>query len=88
MVRELLCGSTRFNDIRRGVPRMSATLLAQRLRKLEEVGVVRRVRGDDGWEYRPRRPGRNCVPSFCRSATGVRAGSAADSGAINSMPAS
>src|SRR5258707_5756180 len=52
VVRELLCGSTRFNDIRRGVPRMSSTLLAQRLRKLEEVGVVRRVRGDDGWEYR------------------------------------
>ena len=52
MVRELLCGSTRFNDIRRGVPRMSATLLAQRLRKLEEAGVVQRVRGDVGWEYR------------------------------------
>src|SRR5687768_15042663 len=52
VVRELLCGSTRFNDIRRGVPRMSATLLAQRLRKLEEVGVVRRERGNDGWEYR------------------------------------
>ena len=43
VVRELLCGSTRFNDIRRGVPRMSATLLAQRLRKLEEIGVVKRV---------------------------------------------
>ena len=52
VVRELLCGSTRFNDIRRGVPRMSATLLTQRLRKLEETGVVSRVRGDDGWEYR------------------------------------
>jgi DNA-binding HxlR family transcriptional regulator len=52
VVRELLCGSTHFNDIRRGVPRMSATLLAERLRKLEEMGVVRRVRGGDGWEYR------------------------------------
>ena len=46
VVRELLCGSTRFNDIRRGVPRMSGSLLAQRLRKLEEVGVVKRVQGD------------------------------------------
>ncbi|OUM03840.1 HxlR family transcriptional regulator [Variovorax sp. JS1663] len=45
VVRELLCGSTRFNDIRRGVPRMSGSLLAQRLRKLEEVGVVKRVQG-------------------------------------------
>ncbi len=52
VIRELLCGSTRFNDIRRGVPRMSATLLTQRLRKLEEMGVVRRVRGNDGGEYR------------------------------------
>jgi DNA-binding HxlR family transcriptional regulator len=43
VVRELLCGSTRFNDIRRGVPRMSATLLTQRLRKLEEIGIVKRV---------------------------------------------
>jgi DNA-binding HxlR family transcriptional regulator len=51
VVRELLCGSTRFNDIRRGVPRMSATLLAQRLRKLAEVGIVRRVASDAGWEY-------------------------------------
>ena len=46
VVRELLCGSTRFNDIRRGVPRMSATLLAQRLRKLEQIGVVKRVDGE------------------------------------------
>ena len=51
VVRELLCGSRRFNDIRRGVPRMSQTLLAKRLRKLEEVGVIERKRGADGWEY-------------------------------------
>ncbi len=52
VVRELLCGSTHFNDLRRGLPRMSATLLTQRLRKLEETGVVRRVRAAGGWEYR------------------------------------
>jgi DNA-binding HxlR family transcriptional regulator len=51
VVRELLCGSTRFNDIHRGVPRMSATLLAQRLRKLAELGVVARRRRGTGWEY-------------------------------------
>ena len=45
VVRELMCGSTHFNDIRRGVPRMSGSLLVQRLRKLEEVGVVKRVQG-------------------------------------------
>jgi DNA-binding HxlR family transcriptional regulator len=52
VVRELLCGSTRFNDIRRGVPRISTTLLSQRLRKLEEIGVIERVRAAGGGEYR------------------------------------
>ena len=51
VVRELLCGSRRFNEIRRGVPRMSATLLTQRLRKLETLGVVERRRVDSAWEY-------------------------------------
>src|SRR4029453_8046428 len=40
VVRELLSGSTRFNDLHRGVPRMSPTLLAQRRRELELPGVV------------------------------------------------
>ena len=51
VVRELLCGSRRFNDIHRGVPRMSATLLTQRLRKLEAIGVVERRRVGKSWEY-------------------------------------
>ena len=40
VVREMLCGSTRFNDLRRGVPRMSPTLLSKRLKELEEAGVI------------------------------------------------
>jgi DNA-binding HxlR family transcriptional regulator len=52
VVRELMCGSTRFNDIRRGVPRMSPSLLAQRLRKLEEIGVVERTKAARTAEYR------------------------------------
>ncbi|MES3003844.1 MAG: helix-turn-helix domain-containing protein [Pseudomonadota bacterium] len=52
VVRELLCGSCRFNDIHRGVPRMSATLLTQRLRKLESIGVIERVRAGRNWEYK------------------------------------
>lgn len=51
VVRELLCGSHRFNDIHRGVPRMSATLLTQRLRKLEAIGVLERRRVERGWQY-------------------------------------
>ena len=40
VLRELLCGTTRFNDLRRGVPRMSPTLLSKRLKELEEAGVI------------------------------------------------
>jgi DNA-binding HxlR family transcriptional regulator len=42
LMRELLAGSTRFNDLRRGLSRMSPTLLSQRLRELEEAGIVDR----------------------------------------------
>ncbi len=45
VVRELLSGSTRFNDLRRGVPRMSPTLLSKRLKELERAGVVETVAG-------------------------------------------
>jgi DNA-binding HxlR family transcriptional regulator len=37
-----MVGSTRFNDIHRGVPKMNRTLLAQRLRALERRGLVER----------------------------------------------
>ena len=40
VLRELLCGTTRFNDLRRGVPLMSPTLLSKRLKGLEEAGVI------------------------------------------------
>ncbi|USG62349.1 helix-turn-helix transcriptional regulator [Sneathiella marina] len=43
LLRELMAGSTRFNDLRRGVPKMSPTLLSQRLKELEDSGVINRV---------------------------------------------
>ncbi len=43
ILRELLAGSTRFNELRRGVPRMSPALLSQRLKELESAGIVCRV---------------------------------------------
>ena len=62
VVRELLCGSTRFNDIHRGVPRMSRTLLAERLRTLEEVGVVRRTTAGSVVEYHLTQAGEELRP--------------------------
>ncbi len=43
ILRELLCGSHRFNDLHRGVPLMSGSLLSQRLRSLESWGLIDRV---------------------------------------------
>lgn len=40
VLRELFMGATRFNDIARGLPAMSRSLLVQRLRHLERKGVV------------------------------------------------
>ena len=40
IMRELLSGTTRFNDLRRGVPRMSPALLSKRLKELEKAGIV------------------------------------------------
>jgi DNA-binding HxlR family transcriptional regulator len=42
VLRELLCGSHRFNDLHRGVPLISRSLLTQRLRQLEGAGIVER----------------------------------------------
>src|SRR3974377_285216 len=42
LLRELIAGSTRFNDLRRGVPRMSPALLSQRLKELEAAGIITR----------------------------------------------
>lgn len=41
VLRELMAGSTRFNELRRGVPRMSPTLLSSRLRELQDAGILR-----------------------------------------------
>ncbi len=53
VLRELLSGSHRFNDLRRGVPLMSTSLLSQRLKELEWAGVVERRKEPDepGYKY-------------------------------------
>ena len=51
VVREILCGSQRFNDIRRGIPRISRTVLSERLQALLLAGAITRVDGVRGPEY-------------------------------------
>jgi len=58
IVRELLCGSSRFGDIRRGIPRISRTMLSERLQELMFIGVVTKIDGHHGPEYRLTKAGR------------------------------
>ncbi|MGD8710033.1 MAG: helix-turn-helix domain-containing protein [Ectothiorhodospiraceae bacterium] len=65
IIRELVCGSARFNDLRRGNPLISPTLLSQRLKSLESAGVIERhVSGEpgEGIEYRLTEAGRELGP--------------------------
>jgi TnpA family transposase len=40
IIRELFLGSTRFNELRKGLPKLSPTLLSRRLKELEDHGVL------------------------------------------------
>lgn len=53
LLRELIVGSTKFNDLRNGVPLMSPSLLSKRLKELEEAGIIDRKKAEKGrgWEY-------------------------------------
>ena len=65
LLRELIAGSTRFNDLRRGVPRMSPALLSQRLKDLEAAGILARISSasDRGaFEYQLTAAGRELRP--------------------------
>lgn len=46
ILRELVLGSRGFNEIHRGVPRISRALLAKRLRELTAAGVIEATEGE------------------------------------------
>lgn len=62
VLRELVAGSNRFNDIHRGVPRMSRTLLSKRLSQLQTDGLVERRETEDGPVYELTDAGRDLEP--------------------------
>ncbi len=69
VLRELACGSTRFNELRRGVPRMSPALLSKRLKELEAAGIVTRLKsaaGPDLYDYRLTAAGQELRPIIDR----------------------
>jgi DNA-binding HxlR family transcriptional regulator len=64
ILRELLLGTTRFNDFQRALSRMSPTLLVRRLRHLEECGIIirKKLSGQRGYEYRLTAAGKELAP--------------------------
>ena len=65
LIRELVAGTTRFNELRRGVPKMSPTLLSQRLKELETAGILEKKehRSERGiFEYHLTKAGKDLYP--------------------------
>ncbi len=63
VVREILRGVTRFNELERSLPGISRSTLAQRLRLMEREGIIERRVHPDGWgtEYAPTDAGRDLI---------------------------
>ena len=62
VVRELVAGSRHFNELRRGLPRMSPTLLSKRLQTLVRAGVVERWEDGNRVTYRLSESGKELEP--------------------------
>lgn len=64
VVRELLMGSSRFNQLQRGLGLISPTILSKRLAMLDARGLVyrKRISGQRGYEYFPTESCRQLLP--------------------------
>ena len=62
VIRELIAGSHSFNDLRKGLPLMSPSLLSTRLKFLERAGLVNRDETDEGVHYTLTKAGEELKP--------------------------
>ncbi|MGI9307922.1 MAG: winged helix-turn-helix transcriptional regulator [Gammaproteobacteria bacterium] len=64
ILRELILGTCRFNDFQRALSRISPTLLNQRLKSLEQRGIIlrKKISGQRGYEYRLTASGKELAP--------------------------
>ena len=64
ILREMFCGTRRFNDLRRGVPRMSPSLLSKRLVEMRDAGIIKETtaKGGGGKEYELTAAGEDLKP--------------------------
>ena len=74
VVRELGAGSETFNDLRKGLPLMSPSLLSARLKFLESSGVVERTKNGKRVRYSLTEAGRELKPILLALGTGGSAG--------------
>lgn len=66
ILRELLMGSTRFNELQRGLSMISPALLSKRLTSLDEYGLIvkKKIQGQKGYEYLPTPAAKELLPIF------------------------
>lgn len=69
VIREIGVGSESFNDIRKGVPLMSPSLLSTRLKSLERAGVIQREATNGHVKYRLTRAGEELMPIILQMGT-------------------
>ena len=64
IVRELLMGATRFNELQRGLNLISPTILTKRLNDLSDAGVIlrKKIPGQKGYEYFLTEMGKELLP--------------------------
>lgn len=62
VLRNILCGAHTFNEIQRGVPLMSRSLLSKRLKQLAKHGVIERRPGRRAHEYHVTEAGQEVMP--------------------------
>src|SRR5512135_3171335 len=64
IIRELLMGGSRFNELQRGLAQMSPTILSRRLESLIDYGLVvkKRLPGQRGFQYLPTESCRELLP--------------------------
>ena len=69
VIRELSAGSETFNDLRKGLPLISPTLLSKRLKSLEQAGVVQRLSQQSSVRYTLTKAGKELTPIIFRLGT-------------------
>lgn len=66
IVREILMGSSRFNELQRGLSMISPAVLTKRLGTLEKYGLIvkKKIQGQKGYEYLPTIAAKELLPIF------------------------